>query len=73
MRVLYLYCHPLSTSGGSLATVSSLRDIVEGETTLFPHTMEEVITYAIWSDSTGDCWTWGHDTRYYESAGCLAL
>ena len=68
----YLYCHPASSTGVALSTVTSLDDIVEGETTIFSSSLSSVITYAATSDSTGECWTWGHDTSYYTGAGCTA-
>lgn len=70
---VYLYCHPLSSLGGALSSVSSVDQIVEGETTIFREAFEDVITYAVWSDITGDCWVWGHEWRYYAGLGCTVL
>lgn len=69
---LYFFCHSLGTTGGDLESVSSLGDIVEGETTIFSDGLEEFITYAIWSEENLDCWTFGHDTSYY-TAECVEI
>lgn len=67
----WLFCHPLGEAGGALATVGSVDEIVEGESTILSFRFEDVITYAVWSDRTGECWTWGHDPEYYAPAGCM--
>ncbi len=69
---LLLYCHPLSESGGAFSTGGSTSSLEEGSETLFDETLQDVITYAAWSDVTGRCWTWGHDVSYYADARCEA-
>ena len=70
---VYLFCHPMSSSGVALSSVTSISAIDEGSTTIFSNSLEDVITYAAFSDSTGDCWTWGHDTSYYTADGCVSV
>ena len=67
----WLFCHPLGRTGTTLSSVGSVDEIVEGETTIFSFRLEDMITYAVWSDQTGACWTWGADVSYYTSVGCL--
>ncbi|MBM4393842.1 MAG: hypothetical protein FJ090_22170 [Deltaproteobacteria bacterium] len=68
----YDICHPIvSCESVCLATVGAPGDVVAGRTTLFTDTIASAgnITYLLGNDA--DCWTWGHDTRYYTSRlGC---
>ncbi len=68
-----LYCHGLSSSGGALSSGGDPNALAEGSETVFTSALEDVITYAVWSDTSGECWTWGNDTSYYTGdAGCVA-
>ena len=66
-----LYCHPLSSSGGSFTGGGSATALDESSETVFDSTFSSVLTYAAWSDDSGDCWTWGADTSYYTGEGCI--
>jgi len=68
-----LYCHPLSSSGGAFSSGGDPNDLDEDNETVFTSALENVITYAAWSDSSGECWTWGADTSYYTGEGCTAM
>lgn len=79
---LLYFCHPLDTDGGAFVSIyddvvagsRSLSSLDEDTETLFSEDVDGRITYAIWSDSTGDCWTWGQDTSYYvDGADCVEL
>ena len=62
------YCHPVSTTGGSLSYGASYDGVVEGSTTLFPDaSFSTGVTYIVddRSSAEGPCWTWGGDTSYY--------
>ncbi len=68
---LYLYCHPMTATGGSLISVSTVSDIVEGSTTIMSDAI--TLTYYLEEDSTGACWVWGSDPGYYAALGCETL
>ena len=78
---LFLYCHPLSSTGGSFTSIyadvvagsRTLSSLDENTETLFDDSFEEGLTYGVWSDTSGDCWTWGADTSYYTGEGCTAI
>lgn len=73
----WIFCHPIESDAELwLNVVDSPELIVEGETTLMSFDMEEEnhIAYALWNNDTGECWTWGPQSWYYESfAGCEEL
>lgn len=75
----YLYCHPASATGVSLAYGGDFDALTEGSETVFPgQTNDEglefngSVTYYI-EYSDGSCSSWGHDTSYYSSLGCDSL
>lgn len=70
---LLLYCHPLSSSGGSFTGGGNPNSLDESSQTVFTSAFEDVITYYVSSDSTGECWVWGHDPDYYSGLGCTEL
>ncbi|MCB9780999.1 MAG: hypothetical protein H6742_20690 [Alphaproteobacteria bacterium] len=68
----YRYCHPMSPDGGTLINVSSVDEIVEGETTLFWRDLD--ITYMLRSVELDACWSWGADPAFYlDSMGCSVI
>jgi hypothetical protein len=70
---ILLYCHPLSSTGGYFASGGNPLELDEDSETVFFSSLEDSITYAAWSDSTGDCWTWGARPSYYTHEGCVEL
>lgn len=64
-------CHEMGSSGAALATVDSIDELVESETTLFRQHM--TITYYVISQRTGECWVWGADPAYYSGLGCVEM
>lgn len=70
-------CHPVENDAEVwLAGVETPEEIVEGETTMMNSAMDEEdhVAYALWSEETGECYTWGAQSWYYESfAGCEEL
>ena len=62
------FCHPLGSTGVTLAYGATPQDIVEGDTTVFGNSdFLEVTTYILDDRSSADapCWTWGVDESYY--------
>ena len=70
-----LYCHPVAGSSLTLLSASDFTTLDEDTQTAFWRSSANAITYAIWDDSTGACWTWGNDPSYYTiaSIGCQAI
>lgn len=66
-------CHQMPPYGTSLTTVTSVDDLIEGETTLLSEEQEGTLTYYVISLSTGDCWVWGLDPAYYSGQGCVEI
>jgi hypothetical protein len=70
----YDICHDSMPAGGySLASVHDPDAVVANETTLLLDSMADGITYLIYSNATGDCWTSGNDTSYYGDFGCTDM
>lgn len=65
---VYSFCHPMSSTGVYLSTVTSIGAIVEGSSTIHSEALNN--TYFMEEVSTGACWVWGHDTSYYGGLGC---
>ena len=78
---LYLYCHPIERDGGTFESIyeevvsgsRTLRSLDEDTETLFTAGFDRYLTYAAWSDGTGECWTWGYAPSYYTGEGCTEL
>jgi hypothetical protein len=70
----YDVCHTLSSTGGTVIGVRNVSDVADG-TTIFTESIHDAgnITYVLFSESTGDCWAWGHDASYYDEFGCAEL
>ena len=64
----FYYCHQMSSTGGSLPTVTTF-SALSSESTLFSSSLQEVITYVAFDESYR-CWTWGYDPSYYTAYGC---
>jgi hypothetical protein len=77
-----LYCHPVSSSGGSLSYGASCDssgcDVIEGSTTVFDDGFSDKITHILDNEAStedGSCWVWGADTSYYDGfpKGCVNM
>lgn len=66
-------CHEMGPYGTALATVDTLDDLVESETTMLRDEQEDFITYYAISTATGECWTWGADPAYFSGLGCVEM
>ena len=67
----YDICHDdVKASGIELKTVTAPDEIVANRTTLFPDSLADEITYLLYSNDRGDCWTFGNDPSYYGDFGC---
>jgi hypothetical protein len=68
----YDVCHTLSATGGFVEYVGDLGDVGDGST-IFTETIAAAgnITYAVFAQSSADCWVWGDDVSYYAAFGCL--
>jgi hypothetical protein len=69
----YDLCHyDVQPWGIQLDTVTSPDDVVMNRTTLLTDTTANAgtITYLLFGNSDGSCWTWGNDPSYYAELGC---
>lgn len=69
----YQLCHPLSRTGGTLTTVATPEEIVEGATTLLGMDMQDTVTYVLIEASGPPCYVWGDDPAYYAGLACTVL
>ena len=69
----YQYCHHINQTGGTLSTVMTIEEVVEGSTTLFSQGLEATITYVLFECSSNVCYSWGDDVGYYDGKGCSSL
>lgn len=69
----YLYCHPASATGVSLAYGGDFAAVNEGSDTVFPdNSFDGSVTYYI-EYSDGTCGVFGQDVSYYASQNCTQL
>ena len=69
----YQVCHHLNQTGGSLSTVGTPDEVVDGSTTLLQQGHEATITYVLFESSSSACWSWGDDVLYYDAYSCTIL
>jgi hypothetical protein len=66
-----LYCHDDLSDGDTLAYNGSPVDLDESRETVFSgDQFESRVTYYVYSNASGDCFTWGDDPSYYAGLGC---
>jgi len=65
----YSYCHPVSSTGGSLAYGASPDAVAEGDSTVFGEASFSTVTTHVLDNAASteaeSCWVWGADTSYY--------
>ena len=69
----WLYCHTLSTNGGTLYYGGDATSLDSGETVFYNDEFEQHTTFYLVDDSSGDCWVWGDQVSYYQALSCSEL